>query len=47
MSKGNHVSIKYLDSQLLRDIKKPSIIAELNVVKKNMMPSYFNSNPRA
>lgn len=35
MSKGNHVSLKYLDNQLLRDIKRPSIIAEFNVVKTN------------
>lgn len=48
MSKGNHVSIKYLDNQLLRDIKKPSIIAEFNVVKTNTSTmSYFNSIPIA
>lgn len=47
MSKGNHVSIKHLDNQFLRDVKKPSIIAEFNVVKTNMMAPYFNSNPRA
>lgn len=47
MSKGNHVSIKYLDNQLLRDVKKPSIIAEFNVVKTNTstMSSYLNSIP--
>lgn len=47
MSKGNHVSIKYLENQLLRDIKKPSIIAEFSVVKSNMTASFLNSNPRA
>ncbi|KAI5103340.1 guanylate cyclase 2G-like isoform X1, partial [Silurus meridionalis] len=31
---GNHVSIKYLDNQLLRDVKKPSIIAEFSVMKE-------------
>ncbi|TSK14762.1 Guanylate cyclase 2G [Bagarius yarrelli] len=31
---GNHVSIKYLDSQLLRDIKKPSIISEFHVMRE-------------
>ncbi|KAM9462865.1 guanylate cyclase 2G [Clarias gariepinus] len=31
---GNYVSIKYLDNQLLRDIKKPSIIDEFNVMKE-------------
>ncbi|KAF5896503.1 guanylate cyclase 2G-like [Clarias magur] len=31
---GNYVNIKYLDNQLLRDIKKPSIIAEFNVMKE-------------
>ncbi|XP_026996254.2 guanylate cyclase 2G isoform X2 [Tachysurus fulvidraco] len=31
---GNHVSLKYLDNQLLRDIKRPSIIAEFNVMRE-------------
>lgn len=33
MVQGNEVGIKYLKNQLLSDIKKPSIIAELNMVK--------------
>ncbi|XP_053496401.1 guanylate cyclase 2G [Ictalurus furcatus] len=31
---GNHVSIKYLDNQLLRDVKKSSVIAEFNVMRE-------------
>ncbi|KAI2658367.1 Guanylate cyclase 2G [Labeo rohita] len=31
---GNEVGIKYLKNQLLSDIKKPSIIAELNMLKE-------------
>ncbi|XP_076854584.1 guanylate cyclase 2G [Brachyhypopomus gauderio] len=31
---GNHVGIKYLQNQLLRDLKKPSILAELSMMKE-------------
>ncbi|XP_062860017.1 guanylate cyclase 2G [Trichomycterus rosablanca] len=31
---GNHVGIKYLDNQLLRNVQKPSIIEEFNVMKE-------------
>ncbi|XP_072523631.1 guanylate cyclase 2G [Salminus brasiliensis] len=33
-SQGNHIGIKYLKNQLPRDLKKSSIIAELNMMKE-------------
>ncbi len=33
MVQGNDVGIKYLKNQIFTDIKKPSIIAEFNMVK--------------
>ncbi|XP_017551372.2 guanylate cyclase 2G [Pygocentrus nattereri] len=33
-SQGNHVGIKYLKNQLPRDLKKSSLIAELNMMKE-------------
>uniref|UniRef100_A0A671NDF3 Guanylate cyclase n=1 Tax=Sinocyclocheilus anshuiensis TaxID=1608454 RepID=A0A671NDF3_9TELE len=34
MGQGNEVGIKYLKNQILTDIKKPSIIAEFNMLKE-------------
>lgn len=33
MVQGNEVGIKFLKNQIITDIKKPSIIAEFNMVK--------------
>lgn len=33
MVQGNEVGIKYLKNQILTDVKKPSVIAEFNMVK--------------
>lgn len=45
MVQGNEVGIKYLKNQILTDVKKPSVIAEFNMVKFlifSVIPFYPN-----